>query len=279
MTAPMRIRNAWVAVGLMLVAAACASRTPSTSKATATAKDTPAAAGALPKELVVGTSGGFPPFVIRRAGTISGLELDFAEAVGKTLGIPVRLTDVPWDQLFGLLADRKVDVVMAGVTVTKEREAQFAFADPYLRTNIVALVRTQDKARLGSRDAACKSGVQVGVIAETTGERYVRDECPTAKVRPFATGDDAVLELVNGRLDAVVGDGPVLAYLMDQQATALEIVPTGNMNEALAWMVRRDDTALLQALNGALATMKQDGTLDRLLKKWIPQVDRIRAAG
>ncbi|MCW5889291.1 MAG: amino acid ABC transporter substrate-binding protein [bacterium] len=266
----MRFHKAWMAVALLVVATACSKRAATPPAAAALPKDT------LPKELVVGTSGGSPPYVTRRAGTISGLELDLAAEVGKVLGVPVRIVDVPWDKLFDELGSRKVDVVMAGVTVTPERQTRFAFAEPYLRTGIVALVQAKDRERLGSRDAACKSNVKVGVVGQTTGERFVREHCPKAKVRVFATADDAVLELTHGRLDAVVGDGPVLAYLMSQQAVALELVPTGNVDEQLAWMVRQNDTALQQALNGALETMRRDGTLDRVLEKWIPQVERVR---
>lgn len=274
----MRIQNAVVAVGLALVTAACASRTPAkAAKAEAPATKPAVAAAGLPKELVVGTSGGSPPYVTRRAGAISGLELDLAAEVGKVLGVPIRVVDVPWDKLFDELGNRKVDVVMAGVTITSDRQVRFAFVEPYLRTNIMALVREQDRQRFGSREAACKKGVKVGVVGKTTGERFVREACPAVKPRVFATADDAVNDLANGRLDAVVGDGPVLAYLMAQQGVALDLVPTGNINEELAWMVRKNDTALQQALNGALETMKQDGTLDRVLAKWIPHVDKVRA--
>lgn len=267
---PMRTHKAWLAVALVLVVAACTKRA-----ATPPAAAVPPAA-ALPKELVVGTSGGSPPFVTRRAGTISGIELDLAAEVGKVLGVPVRIVDVPWDKLFDELGNRRIDVVMAGVTVTSERQTRFAFAEPYLRTGIVALVRAEDRERLGTRDAACNSKVTVGVVGNTTGERFVREKCPQVQVRVFETADDAVLEVANGKLDAVVGDGPVLGYLMSQQAVALEIVPTGNVNEQLAWMVRQDDTALKQALDGALETMRRDGTLQRVLQKWIPAVDRVR---
>ena len=70
---------------------------------------------------------------------------------------------------------------------------------------------------------------------------------------------------------------PVLAYLMSQQAAPLDLLPTDIADEPLAWMVRRDDTALRQVLNDALATMRRDGALDRVLERWIPQVERVRS--
>jgi polar amino acid transport system substrate-binding protein len=167
---------------------------------------------------------------------------------------------------------------MAGVTVTAEREVRFAFAEPYLRTGIGALVRREDRKRFTSRDAVCRSRIRrVAVIRKTTGERDLHDRCPAMIPRVYETADDAVLGLTARRIDAVVHDTPVLAYLMSQQAAALDLVPTGPADQRLAWMVRRDDTALRQALNDALATMRKDGTFDRVLERWIPRVERMQS--
>ena len=262
----MRIRDTSVVVGLVMMAVACAGPV-----------SAPAGRGEPPRELVVATSGDSPPYATRRAGTITGLEVDLALEVGKVLGRPVRLVDVPWDGLFDELTSRRADVVMAGVTVTAERERRFAFAEPYLSTGIGALVRRDDLKRFGSRDAVCKSRIRVGVIRKTTGERNMRDRCPAMIPRIYETADDAVLDLTRHRIQAVVHDAPVLVYLMSQQATALDLVPMGIVDQPLAWMVRRDDTALRQALNDALATMRRDGTLARVLERWIPNLERVRS--
>jgi polar amino acid transport system substrate-binding protein len=260
----MRIRDTSVVVGLVIVAVACAGPV-----------SAPPGRGERPRELVVATSGDSPPYATRRAGTITGLEVDLATEVGKVLGRPVRFVDVPWNGLFDELVSGRADVVMAGVTVSAERERRFAFAEPYLRTGIGALVRRDYLKRFGSREAICKSRIRVAVIRKTTGERDLRDRCPAMIPRVYETADDAVLDLTKRRVDAVVHDAPVLAYLMSQQAAALDLVPTDIADEPLAWMVRRDDTALRQALNDALATMRRDGTLDRVLERWIPRVERL----
>jgi len=260
----MRIRDTSVVVGLVIVAIACAGPV-----------SAPPERGERPRELVVATSADSPPYATRRAGTITGLEVDLALEVGKVLGRPVRFVDVPWNGLFDELVSGRADVVMAGVTVTAERERRFAFAEPYLRTGIAALVRRDDRKRFGSRDAVCKSRIRVGVIRKTTGAHNLRHRCPAMIRRVYKTADDAVLDLTKHRVEAVVHDAPVLAYLMSQQAAALDLVPTDIADEELAWMVRRDDTALLQTLNDALATMRRDGTLDRVLEHWIPQVERV----
>jgi polar amino acid transport system substrate-binding protein len=138
-------------------------------------------------------------------------------------------------------------------------------------------VRRDDLKRFGARDAVCKSRIRVAVIRKTTGERSLRNRCPAMIPRVYKTADDAVLDLTRHRIQAVVHDAPVLAYLMSQQATPLDLLPTAIADEPLAWMVRRDDTALRQTLNDALVTMRRAGTLDRVLEQWIPHVERVRS--
>jgi ABC-type amino acid transport substrate-binding protein len=262
----MRIRDTSVVVGLVMMAVACAGPV-----------SAPPRHGEPPKELVVATSGDSPPYATRRGGTITGLEVDLATEVGKVLGRPVRFIDVPWNGLFDELVSGRADVVMAGVTVTVERERRFAFAEPYLRTGIGALVRREDRERFRSREAVCKSRIRVGVVRKTTGAHNLRVRCPAMIPRIYETADDAVLDLTKHRTQAVVHDAPVLAYLMSQQAAALDLLPTDIADEPLAWMVRRDDTALRQSLNDALATMRSDGALERVLERWIPNVERVRS--
>src|SRR5580765_3371483 len=146
----MRIRDTSVVVGLVIVAVACAGPV-----------SAPPGRSERPRELVVATSGDSPPYATRREGTITGLEVDLATEVGKVLGRPVRFVDVPWNGLFDELVSGRADVVMAGVTVSAERERRFAFAEPYLRTGIAALVRRDDLKRFGARDAVCKSRIRV----------------------------------------------------------------------------------------------------------------------
>jgi polar amino acid transport system substrate-binding protein len=213
----------------------------------------------------------------RAAGELTGLEVDLAGEAAKVLGRPVRIVDMPWDELFEALSTGRVDVVMAGVTITPERQLRFAFTEPYLRTRLVALVRRADRRRFASRDAVCKSPIDVGVMGGTMGELEVRERCPANIVREYSRANDAVLELRTRRIDAVIHDGPVLAWLLSQDSADLELVPTRIADQDLAWAVRRDDPALRDALDGALATLRGDGTLERILRRWVPQVERIRA--
>ena len=263
----MRTQNVLVLVGLVVVALTSCSAPVSTSSRS----------GPRARELVVGTTSDSPPYATGRGGELTGLEVELADEVGRALGRPVRVIDMPWEDLFEALSDGRVDVVMAGVTITPERQLRFAFTQPYLRTRLVALVRRADRKKFASPDAVCKSPIDVGVMGGTMGELEVRERCPAIIVRTYRRSNDAVLELRTRRIDAVIHDGPVLAWLLAQDSAELELVPTRIANQDLGWVVRRDNPELREALDGALATMRADGTLDRVLRRWVPGVERIRA--
>jgi ABC-type amino acid transport substrate-binding protein len=245
--------------------------------ACATSTTAPPPEAQRPPELVVGVTSDSPPYATQRGGDLSGLEVDLAREVGRVLHRPVRVVDLSWDDLIAGLSNGRVDVVMAGVTITPERRLRFAFTEPYLRTRIVTLVRRTDRQRLSSADAICKSAFGIGVMAGTTGELYVRDRCSSATVKAYPSATAAVQELQTRRVDAVVHDGPVLAWLLAQDSANLDLVPTRLADEQLAWMVRRDEPELLRQLNGALATLRSEGTLDRILRQWVPSIERIRS--
>jgi ABC-type amino acid transport substrate-binding protein len=262
MTAAMRKRDILVLVGVVVVALSCTAPV-STSRSGG-------------RTLVVGTNGDSPPYASRSSGSLAGLEIDLAQALGKNLERPIKLVDLPWDELFDALNEGQVDIVMAGVTVTPERENRFTFADPYLSANIAALIRREDVKKFASRDAVCASPIDVAVIGGTTGEGYVRTRCPAVIPRVYRTASDAIFELRTRRIDAFVHDGPVLAWLLSDQAGELELIPTRIADQRLAWMMRRDQRQLRDAASAALAHMRADGTLDQILRRWVPKIERLQ---
>jgi polar amino acid transport system substrate-binding protein len=263
----MRNRNATYLVALAAVAALSCTG-PRQSSSSSTVQE---------RALRVGTNGDTPPYAFRRGERLEGLEIDLSTELGKALGRPVDLVDLPWDRLFDALLAGKVDVLMDGLTVTPEREVRVAFGAPYLRTTIAVLIRREDTKRFRSPDEVCDSPIDVGVVAETTGEKHLRERCPVMLPRVYRTVRDAVGELRGRRIDAVAHDGPVLLWLQSRYEAELQVVPTRITDERLAWAFRREDVRLRERADAALATMRANGTLDRILGRWVPGAERLRA--
>jgi polar amino acid transport system substrate-binding protein len=228
------------------------------------------------RPLVVGTNGASPPYAFLRDGRFVGLEIDFARELEHDLGRPVQLVDLPFEDLLNALERGRVDVVMAGVTVTRDREVRFAFADPYLRTSLAAVVRRQDAGRFTSRASVCDSPINAGVVSGTTGEKRLRSQCPTMIPRLYPTAPDAVRELTQYRVDAVVHDAPVLTWIASENEAELQFVRLDGEGEPLAWAFRSDARDLRDQANASLVRMRNDGTLERILSQWIPSTARGR---
>lgn len=226
--------------------------------------------------LHVGTTGDAPPYALRRGDSIDGLEIDLARELGASLGRPVDVVDMPFEELLDALLDGRVDVVMAGLTITSERAVRVSFGEPYLRTTIAALVRRDDASRFRARDTVCKSPIDVGVVTATTGEKGLRERCPAMIPRLYPTVRDAVGELRGRRVDAVVHDAPVLQWLQSQYEGELVLVPAGIADQRLAWAFRPADTKLRGQADAALAAMRKNGTLARIVDKWVPAAARAR---
>ena len=231
-----------------------------------------------PHPIVVGTSGDVPPYAMRRGGELEGLEVDLARQLGRALERPIDMRDLSSDQLFDALLAHEVDVVMAGVTVTPERELRVAFGEPYLRTTIGALVRREDVKRFASPDAVCKSSFDVGLVAGTVGEKYLRQQCPEMIARLYPKVSEAVLELRRHRVKAVAHDSPVLAWLASEEEAELTVLPTRIADQRLAWAFRKGDDDLRRDANAALADMRADGTLQHIVERWVPRQHRGRGS-
>jgi polar amino acid transport system substrate-binding protein len=211
-----------------------------------------------------------PPFVYRRGDHLTGLDVDAALALGEALGRPIRFVDLPWTEQIRSLVEGRTDLIMSGMTVTRAREVQIAFSDPYLTSGLIALVRRVEDTRYRTRADVLATVERVGVIEGTTGARFVRERMPRATISPYPTVDAAVTELLQRRIDLVVHDAPTLLWSMSINEAGLDFVRQPLNEEQIAWGLRHGDDSLRAGVNGVLARWRTDGTLDRMLTRWLP---------
>lgn len=229
------------------------------------------AADAAP--LRVGIAPNYPPLAFKEDGQLQGIEVDFANRLGKALNRPVVLVETPWDNLSkALVEDKTIDVVMSGTSVTERRKERVDFADSYLDVGQMVLIRSDDYPRL--RDAASldQPELRVGYISNTTSQAYAKDHLKKAKLEGFPDADAGVAALRANKIDAFVSDAPavwrVTGGLLSKE-TQLRGLYTPLTKEELAWAVRKGDDGLRAQLNAVLAQWKKDGTLDDVIDDWI----------
>ncbi|CAN5447619.1 N/A [soil metagenome] len=214
-------------------------------------------------QLLVGTDAPFPPFEIGTPPDISGYDIDVMDAIAEKIGVDVTYQDTGFDTIFRDTANGQFDTAAAATTVTPDRQKKVNFTDPYYEAQQALLVPEDSDIKT----TADLGGVIVGTQDGTTGETYANEETDASEVRGFPEGPDAVAALATGQVEAVIIDQPVAVDAVDKQGgvTIVEEIPT---MELYGFAVALDNTALLDAMNEALAELKDDGTLGDLYQQY-----------
>jgi polar amino acid transport system substrate-binding protein len=212
--------------------------------------------------LTVGTDTPFPPFEIGQPPDISGYDIDVMNAIAEELGLTAEYTDTSFDTIFRDVAAGQYDIVAAASTITPGRQKTVDFSDPYYEAQQALLV--PEGSDIASVDDL--SGAIVGAQDGTTGETYANDETDASEVRGFPEGPDAVAALVSGQVDAVIIDQPVAADAVEKQG-GFEIAEEIATNELYGYAMAKG-APLVEAVNGALQTLKDDGTIAELYEEY-----------
>lgn len=223
--------------------------------------------------LTVGTTANYPPVVYSENDAIVGIEADFAAELGKELNRSIEIVDMPWEQLAKALDSGKVDIVMAGVSITDTRKQMADFTRPYMEVGQMTLIRTADLGRLGAPGDIEKPGRTIGVETNTTGHRFAQEAYPQANIVTFSSANDAVGALRDRKVDYVIHDAPTVWMLtLGADASGLQDILAlyyPLTREQVAWAVKKGNSVLLEQVDAALARMEHDGRARRIVNKWI----------
>jgi len=193
---------------------------------------------------------------------IIGFEVDIAEALGKRLRMEPQFVQQQWDGLVPGLQRGEYDAVIAGLEITPERLEKISFSSPYYYSTLSMTVRL-DETRI--RTPENLPARTVGTLKASLAERYLH-EIGVTDVKTYDNQAHPYIDLILGRLDAVVMDTPIaLYYAYGEQFHNVELPST---KFPIAIGLRKDDGALLKAVNEALAEMRTDGTLKSIYQQW-----------
>ena len=214
--------------------------------------------------LTMATNAYFPPYEYYEGDAIVGIDAEIAAAVAEKLGLELKIEDMEFDSIITAVTAGKADMGLAGMTVTEERKQNVNFSDSYA-TGIQAVVVPEDSDIATVDDL---TGKKIGVQLGTTGDIYCSGDYGEENVEKFNKGNDAIMALVTGKVDAVVIDNePAKSYVAANEG--LKILETEYAVEDYAACIAKENTALLDAVNTALAELKADGTLDQIVAKYI----------
>ena len=215
--------------------------------------------------LTMSTNAAFPPYEMTADdGSFEGIDIEVAGAIAEKLGLELQVDDMDFDAALLAAQTGKSDMVMAGVTVTEDRQTVMDFSDTY--ANGIQVVIVPEDSAIATIDDL--QGKMIGVQRGTTGDSYCSDDFGEDNVIKYDNGLTAVQALNNGQVDAVVIDNAPAQEFVEANP-GLKILDTEYANEEYAIGVAKGNTQLLDAINGALAELTEDGTIQAIVDKYI----------
>lgn len=214
--------------------------------------------------LVMATNAEFPPYEYYDGDKVVGIDAEFAAAIAEKLGMELKIEDMAFDSIIPAVQGGKADMGVAGMTVDEDRKTQVDFTDTYYTGRQVIIVK-EDSTLAGPDDLA---GKKIGVQQGTTGDIYTTDDYGDENIERFNKGMEAVQALQQGKVDAVViDDQPAKTFVKENEG--LKILETEYVEEEYAIALKKGNNELLEKVNKAIKELKEDGTLDKIIAKYI----------
>jgi polar amino acid transport system substrate-binding protein len=222
-------------------------------------------------KIVIASEGAYPPFNFFQGPTLTGFEIELADAMARKMGVAVEWRALSFDALLAGLRQDRWDMVIASFGITEERAKAVTFTSPHYCSG--GIVVSRDPAIRTAKDL---TGKVVAVQVGTTYLENVKKLSGVKEVKTFPQDTDARSALQGGRVDAWVTDKFVAK-------AALEANPSGGMQmgdfvfvEKIATAVKKGNTSLVAAVDKALAELLADGTYEALSKKYTGEDIRCR---
>lgn len=209
----------------------------------------------------LGTEGAYPPFnFINDAGEVDGFEREVGDELCKRAELTCEWVTNEWDSIIPNLVSGNYDAIIAGMSITAERDEVIDFSDPYTQPDPSAYVAASDSVDLaGGVIAAQASTIQASHIA-STGATLVE----------FATPEETVAAVKNGEVDAVLADKSFLEPIVEAEADLQFVAEDVLLGGGIGMGFRESDAELRDKFSAAIQSMKADGTLNAMIEKHLP---------
>lgn len=210
----------------------------------------------------VGIDAAFPPFGYLEDGNIAGFDYDIMSEIAKLTGIKVEFNQMQFSGLLPALQTKKIDAIIAGMTVTEERKQFVNFSKTYYVSSQVILVHRDDNSIKNFDNLV---GKNVGTVIGTTGDT-IMTENERVNTKKFDTGAQAVLSLKEKKIDAIVFDKEPCKNFAKYNSE-IKLIESDAVQEDYAIAVRKEDTSLLENINKGISIIMTNGTYERLIEK------------
>lgn len=217
-------------------------------------------------KLIMATNASFPPYeyIDDDGETIVGIDAEIAKMIADELGLELQIEDMEFSSILTAVQTGKVDVGLAGMTVTEERLQNVNFSSTYAK-GVQSIIAPEGSDIATADDLA---GHKIGVQESTTGHIYCEDDFGAENVTAFANGATAVQALIEGKVDCVVIDNnPAKEYVKANEG--LVLLDSTYVEEDYAAAISKENEELLKAFNEVLDKKIADGSVQKILDKYI----------
>lgn len=268
----------WAAVAMAMTMtmglAACGSTEETTTETTnteSTGETAQADDTAEKKVYKIGTDTTFAPFEFQNdAGEFVGIDIDLLNAIAEDQGFEVELQSLGFNAAVQALEAGQVDGVIAGMSITEDRQKQFDFSDPYYDSGVVMGVKEDDDTITSYEDLKGKKvAVKIGTEGQTFAES-IKDQYGFTTVT-FDDSNSMYLDVRSGNSAACFEDYPVMGYAI-KQGVGLKMVTEKEQGSSYGFAVNKGQNAeLLEMFNTGLANVKESGKYDEILNTYISE--------
>ncbi len=255
-----------IAVALTLLVG-CDAGTDESFKGSSQGDETTGPAGIVGGKITVASNIAYPPFEFSPRGRPSGFDIDLMNEIAKRESLEVEYQNVQFDSLLRGLNTDLFDAAISAMTITKQREEQIDFSEPYFNADQALLATGDSKVRSIADLADAPVGVQAGSTGQIEAQELL-DNGQIGEIKPYRTISEAFTALREGEVEGVIYDISAAHKKVvegDGEIEFVEPVPTGEQY-GIAFP---KDSPLVDPVNEALAEIKDDGTYEKLYKKWI----------
>ena len=244
-------------------------------------------------KIKIGTEGAYPPWNSKDAsGKLIGFEVELAWTLCRYIGSQCEIVEQDWDGMIPALIMRKFDAIMAGMSITAERQKAISFSQGYadevaslavMKGSDLEGMQTSEGINLGKKTGAVKkdlktltgalAGKTVCVQTATIHQNFLDSgDVGSVNVRTYKTQDEVNLDLAAGRCDAALAAAVAFSDYAEKSGKPVVLVgPTfsgGAFGNGVGVGIRKDDTQLLNAFNKAINQARKNGDISRIAIKW-----------
>ena len=236
----------------------------------ALAQDLPDLAG---REIVVVTENAYPPLqFLDASGAAIGWEYDAMAEIAKRLNATIKYENISWDAMIPAVSEGQFDLGMTGITIRDDRKEQVDFSDSYMTSEMVMMVRGDEARFIDAASFAANPDLLMAAQPGTTpfyvGVYNVLDgNEANPRIKLFETFGATVEALKAGDVDLLLTDGTAGAGYVEASGGALKIIGEKLGTEDFGFIFPKGSD-LVAPMNAAIASLKADGTIDALNKKW-----------